>query len=285
MAMPIRRLGDPVLREPAKPVESFDRALRRLVDDMLASMYEANGVGLAGPQVGLSYRLFTYDDGETGPLLPREPRGHPPRRRAGPRRGMPVDPRAVLSHRPRGRRPCDGTGREGPPGGDRGRGPARPDLPARDRPSRRRAVHRPARRRGAPRRPQRAAADRDGSRAAPETTARRRGVRAWPHASCTWGTRRGRYRRSRALAEHPDLEVVLVLTRTPRPGSPRDRPRTDARRDRGPSAGPPGRRGRVRARGRGPRSPARCTPRRPRGRRVRRAPHARCPRRGAASAP
>ena len=73
MAMPIRKLGDPVLREPAKPVESFDRALRRLVDDMLASMYEANGVGLAGPQVGLSYRLFTYDDGETGPSFLANP--------------------------------------------------------------------------------------------------------------------------------------------------------------------------------------------------------------------
>ena len=73
MAMPIRTLGDPVLREPAKPVESFDRALRGRVDDMLASMYEANGVGLAGPQVGLSYRLFTYDDGETGPSFLANP--------------------------------------------------------------------------------------------------------------------------------------------------------------------------------------------------------------------
>ena len=73
MAMPIRTLGDPVLREPAKPVERFDRTLRRLMDDMMASMYEANGVGLAGPQVGLSYRLFTYDDGETGPSFLANP--------------------------------------------------------------------------------------------------------------------------------------------------------------------------------------------------------------------
>jgi peptide deformylase len=73
VAMPIRTLGDPVLREPAKPVETFDRVLRHLVDDMLAAMYEANGVGLAGPQVGLSYRLFTYDDGETGPSFLANP--------------------------------------------------------------------------------------------------------------------------------------------------------------------------------------------------------------------
>lgn len=69
MLLPIRTLGDPVLREPAKPVETFDRALRRLADDMLETMYDAPGVGLAGPQVGVSLRLFTYDDGETGPSV------------------------------------------------------------------------------------------------------------------------------------------------------------------------------------------------------------------------
>src|SRR5215210_3491703 len=73
VAMPIRVLGDPVLREPSKPVERFDRALRRLVDEMTETMYAANGVGLAGPQVGLSYRLFTSDDGETGPSFIANP--------------------------------------------------------------------------------------------------------------------------------------------------------------------------------------------------------------------
>ena len=73
MAMVIRTLGDPVLREPSKPVDGFDRALRRLVDEMTETMYAANGVGLAGPQVGLSYRLFTYDDGETGPSFLANP--------------------------------------------------------------------------------------------------------------------------------------------------------------------------------------------------------------------
>jgi peptide deformylase len=71
--LPIRTLGDPVLREPAKPVETFDRALRRLADDMLETMYDAPGVGLAGPQVGVSLRIFTYDDGQTGPRVMLNP--------------------------------------------------------------------------------------------------------------------------------------------------------------------------------------------------------------------
>jgi peptide deformylase len=71
--IPIRTLGDPVLREPAKPVTDFDRALRRLCDDMIETMYAAPGVGLAGPQVGISMRLFVLDDGEAGPLVVANP--------------------------------------------------------------------------------------------------------------------------------------------------------------------------------------------------------------------
>jgi peptide deformylase len=71
--MPIRTLGDPVLREPSKPVERFDRTLRHLFDDMVETMYAAAGVGLAAPQVGLSLQLFTYDDGETGPRFLANP--------------------------------------------------------------------------------------------------------------------------------------------------------------------------------------------------------------------
>jgi peptide deformylase len=71
--LPIRTLGDPVLRQPAKPVTGFDRALRRLCDDMIETMYAAPGVGLAGPQVGVSLRLFVLDDGETGPLVIANP--------------------------------------------------------------------------------------------------------------------------------------------------------------------------------------------------------------------
>jgi peptide deformylase len=67
LIIPIRTLGDPVLRQPAKPVTVFDASLQRLAEDMLETMYAAPGVGLAGPQVGVSLRVFTFDDGETGP--------------------------------------------------------------------------------------------------------------------------------------------------------------------------------------------------------------------------
>jgi peptide deformylase len=73
MILPIRTLGDPVLREPSRPVLAFDRRLRKLADDMLETMYAAPGVGLAGPQVGLSLRLFVFDDGQTGPLFIANP--------------------------------------------------------------------------------------------------------------------------------------------------------------------------------------------------------------------
>lgn len=62
--LPIRTFGDPVLREPARPVERFDEALRRLADDMLETMYDAPGVGLAGPQIGRSIRFFVFDIGD-----------------------------------------------------------------------------------------------------------------------------------------------------------------------------------------------------------------------------
>jgi peptide deformylase len=57
----IRVLGDPVLRTPAEPVTVFDKELRRLIDEMFEAMYAADGVGLAGPQIGVSRRLFVYD--------------------------------------------------------------------------------------------------------------------------------------------------------------------------------------------------------------------------------
>jgi peptide deformylase len=62
--MPIRTFGDPVLKTPSADVESFDASLRSLVDDLFETMYDAPGVGLAASQVGLSLRLFVYDDGQ-----------------------------------------------------------------------------------------------------------------------------------------------------------------------------------------------------------------------------
>jgi peptide deformylase len=58
---PIRLLGDPVLRTPTDPVTSFDATLDRLVEDMFASMYAAEGVGLAANQIGVSLSVFVYD--------------------------------------------------------------------------------------------------------------------------------------------------------------------------------------------------------------------------------
>lgn len=62
--MPIKTLGDPVLRESSRPVERFDASLRRVVDDMFETMYAAPGVGLAANQVGIAMRFFVYDDGD-----------------------------------------------------------------------------------------------------------------------------------------------------------------------------------------------------------------------------
>jgi peptide deformylase len=62
--MPIRTMGDPVLKTPGTAVESFDSALASLAEDMFETMYNAPGVGLAAPQIGLSLRLFVFDDGQ-----------------------------------------------------------------------------------------------------------------------------------------------------------------------------------------------------------------------------
>jgi peptide deformylase len=60
--LPIRTLGDPVLRERAVRVATFDDALRRLAEDMVETMHAAPGVGLAANQVGMRRACFVYDD-------------------------------------------------------------------------------------------------------------------------------------------------------------------------------------------------------------------------------
>ena len=59
--LPILTLPDPVLRKKAKPIERVDAELRQLMDDMLATMYDAPGIGLAAPQVGVLRRLIVMD--------------------------------------------------------------------------------------------------------------------------------------------------------------------------------------------------------------------------------
>lgn len=55
---------DPALRKVCRPVEEFNERLWQLLDDMAETMYAANGVGLAGPQVGILRRVFVMDVGD-----------------------------------------------------------------------------------------------------------------------------------------------------------------------------------------------------------------------------
>lgn len=61
MIYPIVKFPDPILQKPAEPVTVFDDELRKLVDDMFTSMYDAQGIGLAAPQIGISKRLTVID--------------------------------------------------------------------------------------------------------------------------------------------------------------------------------------------------------------------------------
>jgi len=58
---PIVKYGDPILEKPTAPVKKFDAELEELTEDMFASMYAAQGVGLAAPQIGKSMRLTVVD--------------------------------------------------------------------------------------------------------------------------------------------------------------------------------------------------------------------------------
>lgn len=64
----IRKFGDDVLRKRCREVEEIDNRLLTLIEDMKETMYDADGVGLAAPQVGILKRLFVVDIGE-GPLV------------------------------------------------------------------------------------------------------------------------------------------------------------------------------------------------------------------------
>ena len=61
MTYPITKYGNAVLESPAKPVTKFDEELAKLCEDMFESMYVAQGVGLAAPQIGLSKKLAVID--------------------------------------------------------------------------------------------------------------------------------------------------------------------------------------------------------------------------------
>jgi peptide deformylase len=58
---PIVKYGDPILEKPGAPIKKFDAELQELAEDMFASMYAAQGVGLAAPQIGKSLRIAVVD--------------------------------------------------------------------------------------------------------------------------------------------------------------------------------------------------------------------------------
>ncbi len=60
----IKKAGAPVLKEVCSPVERVDKSIRILLDDMAETMYKAEGVGLAAPQVGESVRVVVIDVGK-----------------------------------------------------------------------------------------------------------------------------------------------------------------------------------------------------------------------------
>ncbi len=74
----IELYGSEVLRRPAQPVEQIDDDVRALIRDMFETMYDAKGIGLAAPQVGVSRRVVVLDvEEESGRVEPRGA-GKPP---------------------------------------------------------------------------------------------------------------------------------------------------------------------------------------------------------------
>ena len=72
----IRIQGDPVLTKKCREITEITPKIRELAEDMLDTMYEANGVGLAGPQVGVLKRIVVIDIGE-GPVVMINPASRP----------------------------------------------------------------------------------------------------------------------------------------------------------------------------------------------------------------
>ena len=143
----IRLYGDPVLRQRAPEVEDIDGTLKQLADDMVQTMYEAPGVGLAAPQVGVQKRMFVYDTGDgEGPVTVVNPVLAEARGEWTFDEGCLSVPGPVVAHRaPQGGAPHRVRPRR-QRDLDRGRRVPGPGVPARGRPPRRRAA------RGAPRR-------------------------------------------------------------------------------------------------------------------------------------
>ena len=92
----ILRIGDETLRRKARRVETIDKRIHTLLDDMAETMYEAEGAGLAAPQVGILRRIVVIDVGDglhrtDQPGDPKSPGG-----RADQPGGVPLHPRPPL---------------------------------------------------------------------------------------------------------------------------------------------------------------------------------------------
>ena len=70
----IRTIGDPILEKVCKEVKEMTPRTRELIDDMFETMYEANGVGLAAPQVGVLKRIVVIDVTGEDPIVLINPR-------------------------------------------------------------------------------------------------------------------------------------------------------------------------------------------------------------------
>ncbi len=70
----IREIGDPILEKTCKEVKEVSERTLELIDDMFETMYEANGVGLAAPQVGILKRIVVIDTTGEDPILMINPR-------------------------------------------------------------------------------------------------------------------------------------------------------------------------------------------------------------------
>ena len=70
----IRTMGDPILTKKCKEVKEMTPRLRELIEDMFETMYEANGVGLAAPQVGILKRIVVIDTTGEDPIVMINPR-------------------------------------------------------------------------------------------------------------------------------------------------------------------------------------------------------------------
>ena len=70
----IRTIGDPVLNKKCKEVKEMTPRIQELIDDMFDTMYEANGVGLAAPQVGILKRIVVIDTTGEDPIVMINPR-------------------------------------------------------------------------------------------------------------------------------------------------------------------------------------------------------------------